>query len=166
MVQTSWPSVSQPVRCVEHERGCKRKLEGGCEEHWHQVRNVLHAVLAGGCQQRDWQKWEYAREQYWGVSPFVKTDTVEETVEQALVWIAEHSPDEIIEAREEMLSRLEEVDREMRRSGTCQGWFDEADPETRKVAGHTNGLLLATLLEAAGHRGPGCALLLKEGRAV
>ena len=123
-------------------------------------------VLSGSQGETRDRKLAYAEAQYWGESPFPSSSTVEVEIERALAWIAQRSPDDIMEEREKMIAGLEEADRAMRSSGCCQAWHEGVDDETLKVSGHTNGLLLSRLLEAVRYCDPGCALLLKEGRLL
>ena len=82
---------------------------------------------------------------------------------QAIDWIAAQSSAAEVERREEMISKLEEADDMMRRSGASASWFRGADAHTRRVAGGANGALFEELPAATDYVDVECVDLLREG---
>ena len=85
------------------------------------------------------------------------------SVWQAIDWISSRSGEAEMKHREDMVSKLEEADRLMRRSGACNTWFDGADEHVKQVAGGANGALFEELLVATGYVDVDCVSLLRGG---
>ena len=108
------------------------------------------------------------------------------TCGQAVQWQAKRSTREVMEQRENMITQLERAGALMQKNGSvlcahvqkgrwaltpthpcCQGvcdaWFADADADTTRVTGETNGHLLKTLLWSCGYKDLACAELLRNG---
>ena len=71
--------------------------------------------------------------------------------------------EEVMRHRDNMLPRLEDWDRALRRDGSVQRWFAGADDATRAVSDGVNGPLLAELLVITSYGDLGAADLFRNG---
>ena len=71
--------------------------------------------------------------------------------------------EEVMRHRDNILSRLEDWDRALRRDGSVQRWFAGADDATRAVSDGVNGPLLAELLVITSYGDLGAADLFRNG---
>jgi hypothetical protein len=85
---------------------------------------------------------------------------------QAIEWQAERTPAEVMQQREEMMSKLEEANAAMWESGKRAEWFQRCDGITKGVSAGVNGYLLQELLCASGHCDPAAADLFRNGKCL
>ena len=78
-------------------------------------------------------------------------------------WQADRSLAEVMQQREEMISKLEEANATMWDSGKRAEWFQLRDAITKGVSAGVNGFLLQELLCASGHCDLAAADLFREG---
>ena len=134
---------------------------------------------------KDLRKLEYAvAESTDSVNPFLApalvADDIQEAVSppvgfsfscvgvsrQAIQWIADHSPEEEMRFREQMVSELEAAGSALQRSGWSSQWFDGADSGVTRVAGEANGHLFGELLRVTGYVDASCVEILREGACM
>ena len=68
--------------------------------------------------------------------PFQKEMVFDAGVQDALAWMADKTPTEIIEARESMILALELANHKMWKNGFVQSWFDGCDSNVARVRGY------------------------------
>ena len=67
--------------------------------------------------------------------PFQKEMVFDAGVQEALAWMADKTPTEIIEARESMILALELANHKMWKNGFVQSWFEGCDSNVARVRG-------------------------------
>jgi hypothetical protein len=82
---------------------------------------------------------------------------------KAIEWEGQTPAELVIQRREEWITQLETADRELKRSGWAQQWFEGADEHTRRVAGEANGYLFELLAERSGHGDVDGVRILRDG---
>ena len=82
---------------------------------------------------------------------------------QAIEWVKDKTPAQIIAKREAVLSQLELADYKLRRSGVSDSWFAQSSAENQRVTGGANGHLFEQLLSVKAYSDVGAAHLLRDG---
>ena len=99
----------------------------------------------------------------WREDPCASKKTLLPDMEEALHWMAEHSAQEVIAFREQVISRIESMAAEFHATGACSSWFAECDPDIEAVAKDVNGPLFQALIQAAKHSDESCPELFRKG---
>jgi hypothetical protein len=82
---------------------------------------------------KDERKLEYATDAVRGPSPFVDDSKLDPSVEEALLWQASKSAQEVIAEREAMICSLERAGALMWETGAAAGWSEGCDSDIAKV---------------------------------
>lgn len=85
---------------------------------------------------------------------------------QAIEWLVERTPDQVMQQREDMMATLEHASRLMHESGKCVDWFRNSDAKIKRVASGVNGPMLEQLLKGSQYCDCDCANLLREGMSL
>ena len=140
---------------------------------------VIYVSCVGKENAEDSRKLKYAEDAINSSDPFASEPVVDADVRelrygvvwrnqrvrvsQAIHWISDRSPDEVMAFREQMISSLESASASMRESGLCEDWLASGDCYAQRISRDVNGQLFGQLLSAAGYGDIGCVDLLRHG---
>ena len=111
----------------------------------------------------DRRKFRYAVAQFGSDDPWAVEDPLEELLDEAVDWLARHSASSANAKRLAIIKQLQEADRRQRAAGAVKRWYAEADSETVKVSGDTNGYLFECLLRELGYHDVECVEVFRAG---
>ena len=108
-------------------------------------------------------KFRYAVAQFGSEDPWAREDPLDESLGDAVDWLARHSASSVNKKRLAVIRQLHEADQRQRAAGVVKQWFAEADNETVNVCGDTNGFLFECLLKELGYHDAECVEVFRAG---
>ena len=99
------------------------------------------------------------------LQPFERAKTPDKDLAKAIEFCAapERSSSETIKGRNDTIELIEALGKKYKAEGTCEKWFEGADPVVRQVSATVNGPLMEELARIIDYHDPGVCDLFRKG---